>query len=105
MGCSAGMEDVKLILTPNPVQYKPPGRQGQVTYLDAGSVRPPRTNAPLCSLFTNTHTYTHTDIFPLMIGFITCFLLGLESSRILLQSREPCSLLWEEALNVTTASR
>lgn len=22
------------------------GRQGQVTYLDAGSVRPPRTNAP-----------------------------------------------------------
>lgn len=29
MGCSAVMEDVKLILTPNPVQYKPPGRQAR----------------------------------------------------------------------------
>lgn len=60
---------------------------------------------PLCSLFTNTHKYTHSDIFPLMIGFITFFLLRLESSAILLQSREPWSLLWEQVLNVTTASR
>lgn len=60
---------------------------------------------PLCSLFTNTYKYTHSDIFPLMIGFITFFLLRLESSAILLQSREPWSLLWEELLNVTTASR
>lgn len=37
----------------------------------------PLQNIQLCSLFKTTHI--HSDIFPLMIGFITCFLLSLRA--------------------------